>query len=74
MPEIHVEVCANCHPFYTGGAKYIDTMGQVQKFQARQSAAKPTARREKVEKTEAEEESPKSLKEVLAKLKTQSKE
>jgi len=34
-PEIHVEVCSACHPFYTGKAKFIDTAGRVDKFQAR---------------------------------------
>lgn len=33
--EIHVEVCSACHPFYTGTAKFIDTAGRVDKFQAR---------------------------------------
>jgi large subunit ribosomal protein L31 len=34
-PELHVEVCSACHPFYTGTAKFIDTAGRVDKFQAR---------------------------------------
>lgn len=33
--EIKVEICSNCHPFYTGTAKLIDTAGRVDKFQAR---------------------------------------
>lgn len=33
--EIHVEICSNCHPFYTGKQKLIDTTGRVQKFQER---------------------------------------
>ncbi len=35
QPEIKVEVCSACHPFYTGTAKFIDTAGRVDKFQAR---------------------------------------
>ncbi len=35
VPEIHVEVCSACHPFYTGTAKFIDTAGRVDKFQER---------------------------------------
>jgi large subunit ribosomal protein L31 len=31
-PEIHVEVCSACHPFYTGGEKIIDTRGRVERF------------------------------------------
>ena len=31
-PEIHVEVCSKCHPFYTGKQKLVDTSGRVDKF------------------------------------------
>ena len=33
--EIHVEVCSNCHPFYTGRQKLMDTGGRVERFQRR---------------------------------------
>jgi len=33
--NIRVEICSNCHPFYTGKQKLIDTEGRVQKFQAK---------------------------------------
>ncbi len=33
--ELHVEVCSECHPFYTGKQKIMDTAGRVGKFQAR---------------------------------------
>lgn len=28
-----VDICANCHPFYTGKQKFVDTAGRVEKFQ-----------------------------------------
>ncbi|MGH8012936.1 MAG: 50S ribosomal protein L31 [Candidatus Binataceae bacterium] len=31
-PEIHVEVCSNCHPFYTGQQRLVDTAGRVERF------------------------------------------
>ena len=31
--DIHVDICANCHPFYTGKQKFVDTAGRVEKFQ-----------------------------------------
>ena len=34
-PEIKVEICAQCHPFYTGQEKIVDTAGRVEKFKAR---------------------------------------
>ncbi len=39
VPEITVEICSNCHPFYTGKQKLIDTAGRVDKFNARRSQA-----------------------------------
>jgi len=35
VPKIEVEVCYNCHPFYTGQMKYVDTAGRVDAFRAR---------------------------------------
>ena len=31
-PELHVEICSNCHPFFTGTQKIIDTEGRVERF------------------------------------------
>ena len=31
--ELHVELCNNCHPFYTGKQKLVDTGGRVERFQ-----------------------------------------
>lgn len=39
VAEITVEICSNCHPFYTGKQKFLDTAGRVDKFKARQAAA-----------------------------------
>lgn len=33
--ELHIEVCAKCHPFYTGKQKIVDTGGRVDKFRRR---------------------------------------
>jgi large subunit ribosomal protein L31 len=31
-PALHVEVCSECHPFYTGTQKIVDTAGRIDKF------------------------------------------
>ena len=31
--NIQVDICSNCHPFYTGRQKFVDTAGRVEKFQ-----------------------------------------
>lgn len=38
---IKVEICSQCHPFYTGADKVLDTAGRVEKFKTRAAAAKP---------------------------------
>jgi len=30
--ELHLEICSNCHPFFTGRQKLIDTEGRVERF------------------------------------------
>jgi len=34
-PELHLEICSNCHPFFTGRQKLIDTEGRVERFTKR---------------------------------------
>ena len=33
--KLEVEICSNCHPFYTGGKRILDTAGRVEKFKQR---------------------------------------
>ena len=40
---LHVEVCAACHPFYTGKQKIIDTAGRVEKFNKKYGTKTKTA-------------------------------
>jgi len=39
QPELKVEICASCHPFFTGEMKYVDTLGRVEKFKQKQEAS-----------------------------------
>jgi large subunit ribosomal protein L31 len=32
VPTIHVEICSDCHPFFTGKQKFVDSAGRVEKF------------------------------------------
>lgn len=34
-----VDICAKCHPFFTGEMRFVDQLGRVEKFQAKQKAA-----------------------------------
>jgi large subunit ribosomal protein L31 len=68
-PTIEVEICAACHPFFTGEARYVDTMGRVEKFQARQKTAKARKYVKKKDrqkmKARKKEATPRTLKEML---------
>ncbi len=43
--KIEVEVCSNCHPFYTGKKQLVDTAGRAEKFKARQQKAKQSKKK-----------------------------
>lgn len=38
VPEIHIELCSHCHPFYTGKQKLVDTSRRVEKYEGRKKA------------------------------------
>ncbi|MBM3266229.1 MAG: 50S ribosomal protein L31 [Candidatus Sericytochromatia bacterium] len=38
-PQIKVEICSNCHPFFTGTQKIVDTEGRVERFMKKYAAA-----------------------------------
>ena len=43
--ELHLEICSNCHPFFTGRQKLIDTEGRVERFTKRFGAQSAEARK-----------------------------
>jgi large subunit ribosomal protein L31 len=65
-PEIQVELCSACHPFYTGKQKFVDTAGRVDKFKARLEKA---GAKKADSKKEAAEEAKKTNAEKLAEIK-----
>ncbi len=71
---IHVDICANCHPFFTGEMKFIDSMGRVERFQSKQKQMASTGpyvskKKKQAQKRAADDRTPKSLKEMLMGLK-----
>jgi len=42
--DLQVEVCSNCHPFYTGKQKIVDTAGRVDKFRRKYATSGGAAR------------------------------
>ena len=54
-PEILVELCNECHPFYTGQQKFVDTGGRVQRFADKFGGAAQAALEREAAKKAAEE-------------------
>jgi large subunit ribosomal protein L31 len=42
-PELHSELCSECHPFYTGKQKLVDSGGRIDRFERRYGKRKPKA-------------------------------
>lgn len=76
-PKIDVEICAKCHPFFTGEMRFVDTMGRVERFQKKQQVTggqayvSKTAKKALRKKQQEDEEKakPKSLKEMMDRVK-----
>ena len=45
-PELHLEICSSCHPFFTGKQKLLDTEGRVERFTKRFGAQTAEARKQ----------------------------
>lgn len=72
VPEIRVEICSNCHPFFTGEMKYVDTVGLVEKFQqAQKKAREMKTKKQEVAKQKEERKRPESLREMIRLAKKQ---
>ena len=54
IDELRVELCAECHPFYTGKQKLVDTGGRVERFQRRYSKQIKAKKKSKAEAAKAE--------------------
>ncbi len=69
--KIHVELCYDCHPFYTGEQKFVDSASRIQKFQDRQKIASTytAVKKKKADDQKKKDDSPKTLREMLMGLK-----
>ncbi len=66
--NIRVDVCARCHPYFTGEHRFIDTKGRVENFQAKQKRAEEMKARISTKKAQNKinkDLQAKSLKELL---------
>ncbi len=66
--NIEVDICAKCHPFFTGEMKFVDRQGRVDKFKKKMAAAQETQKKaaaRKSQKAPEKKEEQKSYKELL---------
>jgi large subunit ribosomal protein L31 len=49
VPELKVDICSACHPFYTGEQRIVDTAGQVDRFMKRLERTAETAEQVRVQ-------------------------
>jgi large subunit ribosomal protein L31 len=74
--EIRVELCSNCHPFYTGTQRLVDTARRVEKFEERtkkKEAAASTRKGKKIKKAVTTAKRVAKKKEAASKKKTEEK-
>lgn len=75
VPEIHVEICNKCHPFYTGEQRFVDIEGRIDKFKKKMVIAEKERKKRieaiktKIAKQKEKETAPKTLKEMLKSMK-----
>ena len=65
--DIHVDICSACHPLFTGEARYVDTLGRVDRFEKMRRTAQDQAGRKKAKTSSAAavEDRPQTLKEMI---------
>lgn len=79
LPAIKLDICSKCHPFFTGKQKFVDTQGQVERFQNRQKeSAKLQEQRQAIlaaraERSQATKGDKPSLRDMLMQAKKASK-
>lgn len=77
LSEIRVEICSNCHPFFTGAQKFVDSLGQVDRFIKKTESSKlKQIERKKIEeqrkqKIEVAKKERPSLKDLLMQARKQ---
>ncbi len=70
QPNITVDICSACHPFYTGKQKFVDTEGRIEKFERKLKIAEEKAKDKKKGKdkgkgSQEEKKKKRTLKEML---------
>lgn len=57
--DLHVDVCSNCHPFFSGGDRFLDSEGRISKFEKKYGIDSDEEEEPETEEPESETEEPK---------------
>lgn len=71
--DIYVDICSQCHPFFTGEQRFVDVQGRVEKFKSRMQAAQTNPSKKSKKKGDDSQEvseEVRSLKDLLEEEKT----
>ncbi len=71
IPEIHIELCNKCHPFYTGEQRFVDSASRIQKFQQKQQniGTYVSKKVKQAQKNKQKDSQPRTLREMLLEAK-----
>ena len=71
VKEVHVEICSNCHPFYTGKERLVDTAGRVDRFKKITDLQAKTAKTRKGKAVKKAKAAERKLEKEKAKIKAE---
>ena len=74
LDKIHVEICSQCHPFYTGKQKLVDSAGRVERFHRRYRKDREKSKSDSVKKSSKVEEKAQPAAEPAAAIEAKSAE
>lgn len=66
LPSLNVEICSNCHPFFTGNEKFVDNEGRIDKFKRKMELAKSSVSKNKSKKESTNSNYKPTLKEIFS--------
>jgi large subunit ribosomal protein L31 len=72
--DLHLDICSNCHPFFTGKQKLLDTQGRIDRFRKKYANTPAPAEKPKKAAAPKKEAAPKAAKEKKAKAEKKEKE
>jgi large subunit ribosomal protein L31 len=68
LPEIKIDICSACHPFFTGEMKFVDRQGRVDKFKKKMQKAKQkqaAAKQQQKQADQTDDQEQKTYQEIL---------